>query len=296
MSWAPSIAWNGSNYTIVWTETAFMYASLSMARFAGGGSRIGSTTTIVAPMLNNAINPRLVWSGTEFGLAWVDDRDGMSPYAEMYFARLAADGTKTQYDTMMSTDWTSYDRPEMVFTGSEYAVVFTGYNSATGNEIRLFRVSAAGAKVGSDTTITVTADAAKAPSIAWSGSIFGVSWYYDAATDAARFTLVSATGAAISTNMLMESGPASSQNTAVVWTGSEFGVIWDDWNGGITRPLMTLVTPGFVRSGLDLPATLDGTSAYMPELVWNGSEFLTAWQESRDGNSEIYANRISFCE
>jgi hypothetical protein len=61
----------------------------------------------------------LVWTGSEYGVSWFDERDGNY---EIYFARLDALGNKIGSDVRVTNDPLESSGPSLVWTGSEYGV------------------------------------------------------------------------------------------------------------------------------------------------------------------------------
>ena len=102
--------------------------------------------------------PSLVWTNSEFGLSWQDNRDGNY---EIYFARISADGTKLGSDARITTGTS----PSLVWAGSEYGVSWDG--------IYFVRISAAGEQIGSELYVSddcFFCERVDYPSLVWSGS------------------------------------------------------------------------------------------------------------------------------
>src|SRR5262245_4876806 len=90
-SQAPSLVWNGSGFGLAWSDgrdgpdPEIYFVALDPT-----GAKLTADLRITnAPALS--LGSSLVWTGSEYGLAWHDLRDG-DP--EIYFARLAASGEK----------------------------------------------------------------------------------------------------------------------------------------------------------------------------------------------------------
>jgi len=116
--------------------------------------------------------PSLVWTGSEYGVIWRDYRDGNY---EIYFARISASGTKICADVRITNGGNNWQGPSLVWTGSEYGVSWDDGRNGT-DEIYFARISADGTKIGADVRITNDANGSEYPSLAWTGSEFGVSW------------------------------------------------------------------------------------------------------------------------
>ena len=65
--------------------------------------------------------PDIVWTGTEYGVAWTDDRDGTT---EIYFARVDASGNKIGQDLQVSVGGSDARMVSLVWTGSEYGMAW----------------------------------------------------------------------------------------------------------------------------------------------------------------------------
>ncbi|HUT53895.1 MAG TPA: putative metal-binding motif-containing protein [bacterium] len=151
---------------------------------------------------NNSWAPSLSWTGSEFGVIWEDNRDGNN---EIYFARISAAGAKIGTDLRVTSDASDSLNPSLTWTGSEFGVIWEDFRD--GNiEIYFARISAAGAKIGSDLLVTNNAGWSYFPSLSWTGSEFGVSWADD--RDNASeiyFARISADGAKIGTDIRLTS-------------------------------------------------------------------------------------------
>ncbi|MFH1437212.1 MAG: hypothetical protein ABIJ56_16005 [Pseudomonadota bacterium] len=123
-----------------------------------------------------ALNPSMVWTASELGVACELHGDGLSSEASL--TRVAPDGTRLDSGTLVSENGFYIEFPSLAWTGSVYGVAW-GQLSLWNSAIYLAVVSADGNEVGppmkiseSDWTIY-----AKMPSLAWTGSEFGVAWY-----------------------------------------------------------------------------------------------------------------------
>jgi hypothetical protein len=73
--------------------------------------------------------PSLVWTGSEYGASWHDDRDGNF---EIYFARISATGSKVGTDVRITNDPAESGSfnvlpcgTSLAWTGSEFGVVWS---------------------------------------------------------------------------------------------------------------------------------------------------------------------------
>ncbi len=302
-SYVPSLCWTGSEFGNAWQDTRDGNGEIYFARLSADGSTIGSALR-VSYAADYSRTPSIAWTGSEFGMSWPDHRDGNW---EAYFARVGADGSKIGSELRITYDPDDSYRPcSIAWTGSEFGVSW--YDHRDGNaEIYFARVSAGGSKIGSDLRVTYEADSSRFPSLAWTGSEFGVSWEDfrddgDGICDGATGTMdcnmeiyfarVSAAGDTIGSDIRVTSDARESNDPSLAWTGSEFGVSWDDNRDGNREVYFARVSAGGSKIGSDLRVTYDEGYSEYPSLAWTESEFGVSWDDNRDGNWEVYFARI----
>ena len=96
----------------------------------------------------------------------------------IYLTRLDANGNKLGGDTLVSTGTVPGGQPVIVWTGSEYGVVWDQCpaTNCSSSEIWFGRVSAAGVRLGTPRTISATAGQASDPHMVWSGGAYWIVW------------------------------------------------------------------------------------------------------------------------
>ncbi len=87
----PSLVWTGTEYGLAWEDWKSGYPEVYFARIDSNGSKIGSDKSVTASDNEFSLIPSLVWRNNEYGVAWLDGRNG---YLEVYFARLNSSGNK----------------------------------------------------------------------------------------------------------------------------------------------------------------------------------------------------------
>ena len=260
--------------------------------FSDGGveifDKIGQDLRVTSAA-NDGLYSSLYWTGSEFGVGWEDWRDG-NP--EIYFARVSAAGTKIGADLRVTSAAGFSWYPSLSWTGSEFGVSWD--DNRDGNwEIYFTRVSAAGAKIGSDLRVTNNASSSGSPSLSWSGSEFGVSWHDSRdGNNEIYFSRVSAAGVKVGSDLRVTNDAHTSYNGPLSWTGSEFGMSWNDIRDGIWEIYFARVSAAGAKIGSDLRVTSAAPWSELPSLSWTGSEFGMSWDDGRDGNEEIYFARL----
>ena len=129
--------------------------------------RIGSEIRISYDLdESESYYPNLVWSGSEYGLAYTDGRSGTN---EIYFNRLAADGYTVGPDLRLTYVPSSSSMSTLIWADSEYAAAWMGYRSDN-NEICFGRIGADGSTIGSEVRVTYDSGYSGYPSLASTGS------------------------------------------------------------------------------------------------------------------------------
>jgi len=148
--------------------------------------------------------------------------------------------------------------------------------------------------LGADLRVTDDLASSNNPSLAWTGSEFGVSWEDDRDGDyEIFFARVSASGVKIGSDVQISSAPNSSLASTLAWTASEFGLGWADQTEGNYEIYFARLSPAGVKIGADLRVTNSIGNSVKPSLARNGPGLGLAWQDSREGNYEITFTRLS---
>jgi len=279
--------------------------------------------------VTNAQEPRLAWTGSGYGLTWIQN----PPFSdEVFFAPLDSSGNKVGSDTHVGK-W----QQEMTWTGSEFAVVYV-QGVATFAPIKVQRLDGSGTLLGDP--CEVTGSDGIEPAIVWTGSEYGVAWnhqhqeiHFARLTQSCQkivenrvtvpdgfwsrsprvvwtgssseygiawaddrhgeseiyFARLDAQGNKIGTEVRVTDSPGSSNQISLVWTGLEYGLAWVDTRHGSPEVFFTRLDASGNKIGGDV---LVGTGN-RPSLSWIGAEYGIAWDDDRDGNEEIYFARLN---
>ncbi len=173
---ANSLVWTGSDYGVSWGDDRHANSEnynseIYFRRISAIGVPIGTDVRVTNDS-NWSEMPSIVWTGSDYGVSWEDNRDGNS---EIYFRRISAIGVPIGTDMRITNASGFSGAPSIVWTGSEYGVSWHYYRD--GNyEIYFKRISEAGIPIGTDIRITNASGDSGDPSLVWTGSEYGVSW------------------------------------------------------------------------------------------------------------------------
>ena len=130
---------------------------------------------VAAPASDNAIEaapgvsdfPALAWNGSEYGLTWLDDRDGAGA---VWFVRIAGAGAVSGSKSKLSGAAPSAGHaPGIAGNSSGFAVVWQ-----TGASVHFSSIVSGSS--ATDVVLSTTAVGGEAPAVAWTGSSWAVVW------------------------------------------------------------------------------------------------------------------------
>lgn len=210
---------------LVWSDSRGENPEIYYARLDDGGGRITSDIRITDTS-SQSIDPSIVWSGSEFGLAW---RESMN---SIYFTRIATDGARTASDVLVYSGST-YDEksPALQWTGSQYGLAWVRYDSFSSGLVPVpisFAVISSTGVVESLQEYPVQATAP--PALAWTGSEYGLAYASDGDVFLDR---VAIDGTLIGTPAVHTAG-GNILDVDIAWNeGDElFGVTWNSDEDG----------------------------------------------------------------
>jgi hypothetical protein len=288
----PTVAWTGDDFGIAWRDDRHTSTEIYFALVSAVGVKITADLRVTEDPAAS-VSPKIVWTGTEFGLAWMDERDGNR---EIYFTRLDTVGVQIGADLRITNDVSVSEQPSLVWTGAEYGLTWTDdrdQDMDANREVYFARLDRTGAKIGSDVRVTSDTAVSVQSSLAWSGSEYGVAWTDE--RDGNReiyFARISATGVKIGTDLRVTSDAAISAQPSLVWSGSEYGLAWTDERNGNREIYFARMSSAGSKLGSDTRITNDLEVSEQASLDWTGEEYGVAWRDRRVFNGEIYLARI----
>jgi hypothetical protein len=299
----PAIAWNGGGreFGVAYEEDEEDPeggGTIYFTRLTPSGADLMGTDTVVSTEPETTTDgylhqqPALALAGSEWGFVWSWIDAGAS---EIYFRRLTAAGTYppgADEIRITSASRTSAE-PSLVWTGTEYGVAWN--DARDGNlEVYFTRLSSTGAKPISDIRLTETTSCVSSrPSLAWTGSEFGVAWY-DVCSPGDPgdiwFTRVTSAGSEVAgaeRGVIVASGSQSSM-PRLVWNGTGYGLVWlDDREGAFDQLYFARLNSEGVVAGSLVPLTTPTETSGVhdaPAIVWDADrrEYVVAWSDQRN--------------
>lgn len=212
-----AIALADTTYGVAWTDNRTGSDQIFFAQFLIGGGLIG-TERQVSESIGTAAYPALVWTGSEYGVAWHDlAADGNQ---EIYFARVDTNGMRVGEPLRVTNDPALSAVPSLAWSGSEYGLLW--WDARSGSRQLFFRrLDATGAEIDDEAQITVGVGDQANPVLVWGGSDYGLAWNDGTSV---YFSRIDAAGAPFGRTLSLGAGRAPS----IAFVAGGFSVAWEN--------------------------------------------------------------------
>jgi hypothetical protein len=275
----PSLAAGNGELALAVPFSESFGGGIEIRRLTPAGAPIGAPDRIWAPSGYITSQPSIVWDGSAYGVAWIDE--GLS---RLHLTRLDIDGI-TDLAQFTAADFNV--EPALAWSGSQYGLLWQASAGGGSYEMRFARLSPTGVLLQGPTRLA-SSNHDMLPRLAASPSGFGVLWYQDNGTTfQMNFMAFGADGSSIKATQLT-SGPWSYDYGDVQWVGNGYAVAWVNQDG----PQVALFdAAGQYQSQLTVTAL--GTPGGVPiSIGWTGSEMLVAWAMTSQ-QQDISLQRVS---
>ncbi|WNG53648.1 hypothetical protein F0U59_01685 [Archangium gephyra] len=256
----------------------------------------GLNTPVTAYADNDQGAPAMAHDGTNYLVVWQDARHGGR--TDIYGARVSGAGVLLDpVGLPISKSGDQKAEPAVAHDGTNFLVVWSSHFSHLGGDIRGARVSSAGVLLDpSGIPISTAANTQRKPAVAHDGTNYLVVWQdsrsgvfdiYGARVDGAG-TVLDTSGIPLSTAANEQLEPAVAHN------GTNYLVVWQDSRSGVFDIYGARVSgAGTVLNTNGILISTAVNTQERPEVAYNGSDFVVVWEDSRNGNADIYGARVS---
>jgi hypothetical protein len=294
---SPSVAYDGTNYFVVWTD----------GRYGGGQTDVfGARVTTAGAVLDTAgiavrtgaylqQSPVLAFDGSNYLVAW--QHLIVTGYADIHASRVSTSGVVLDSIVVCAAD-SEQAAPAVAFDGTNYFVVWQDERNGPSDDIYGARVSTAGSVLDPGGIVVSSAGTwQEAPALAFDGTNYLVSWQ-DLRTMsndiyAARVnpggTVLDSTGFVVSEATNTQSLPA------LAFDGINYLAVWNDARSGTSGDIYgARIGPGgAVLDPYGIAVTAKINSQSNPAVAFDGTNYLLAWSDDRNGDRDIYGARVS---
>jgi hypothetical protein len=288
-------SWSGTQFGLVWQDKrdgAAMSGEIYFAALDKNGVRLNPQDVRITQSTGVDTHPALAWNGTRYGLVYANNSVGNY---ELYFQLLEASGLPVGGPVRITTAVNSSDWPDVVWTGTAFAVAWEDERAGVGKEDVYFqKLDANGNKLGTEVRVTTDPARQMAPILKWTGAGFGVAWSDTRFTQREiYFRKLDANGMPVGTETRVTNDAADSAWPDLAWNGTDWAVVWHDLRDGNSEVYLTRLSAAGQKISADLRLTnAAGFSGY-PSIDWNGFQYGVSWQDDRAGTPAIYFAQVS---
>ncbi len=299
--YSPSIAFDGTNYFVVWTDGRDVW-DIYGARVTTSGAVLDTAGIPISTESDNQYSPSIAFDGTNYLVVWMDERSGL--YSDIYGAKVSPSGTVLDTAGIpISTASGDQYSPSIAFDGTNYLVVWRDYRSDSDYDIYGARVTTAGTVLDpAGIPISTASGDQYSPSIGFDGTNYlvvwedyrsGTSWDSDiyGARVSTSGTVLDTAGIRIST-VLVAYGQYS---PSITFDGTNYLVVWEDGrNSSFYSDIYgaRVTTSGAVLDTAGIPISTASGDQYSPSIAFDGTNYLVVWRDARSG-VDIYGARVS---
>ena len=296
----PSVASNGSNHLVVWTETSPDGIKIYGTRLTLDGGAIDVPPLEIAVSNRERGAPAVASNGTDYFVAWADFRD---MNWNIYGARVLGSGLSSAAvvdadGIAVSTHPAFQGNPAVASDGTDYLVVWR-QDAGGGGDIHGARVTGSGTVLDPG-GIEIAAQGIEhyTPRVASNGSGYFVVWaeYRDLTGWDVQGARVSAAGALLDPAGIGISNAVREQyDPDIAADGIDYFVAWSDHRSGSDNDIYGARVSG---SGavLDAAGLALGTlplHQYRPRVSHDGTGYLAAWTDYGSSQPAIRATRVT---
>ena len=298
----PSVAGGGAGFLVSWEDDRDprYYEDIFAARVTHTGEVLDSSGLDVSTVANRQETPSAAFDGTNYLVAWYDDRNGSE--RDIYGARVTQGGTVLDPAGIpISTAPGDQFTPEVAFGGDEFLVTWEDRRSGgIASNIYAARVSQAGAVLDpAGIAVSLAVWEQYEPSIEFDGANYLIAWTDFRSDDdrdiyGARVThggaVLDPQGIPISTTGYDEGNPTvgtGGESSLVAWQKYRCCPADDIYGARIARDGTVLDPAGIAISTADFPQQL-------PSAAFDGTNYLVVWDDNRSYESyDIYGARVA---
>ncbi|MCK4352616.1 T9SS type A sorting domain-containing protein [candidate division WOR-3 bacterium] len=289
----PTLAYDGTNYLIVWEEGNFpslpyIYAQLVSSE----GVPIDNSFPVCD---TEAMEPTVCWNGTNYLIVWRDARNNFLE-SDIYGQIVLPNGALLDTNFAISIAPEEQRGPSIASDGTNYLVVWSdGRNWDTNyNDIYAQLIFQNGTLIDTNFAVSSSPNIQSDPVIAWNGVNYLVVWLEYGVDIYGQF--ISSEGNLIDSNFIISARPNDQRYPSIACDSVNHLVIWQE---GHTWDSLDIYGQ-FVSQNGSLVDTIFAISTapygqHMPAVDCSGEDYLVVWQDGRDEDGvdyDIYGNII----
>ncbi|MDQ1519846.1 MAG: hypothetical protein QOI55_919, partial [Actinomycetota bacterium] len=302
----PSVAFDGTNYLVVWNEARGASDSqVVAARVSQSGTLLDPAGIDLSVSVLLQKSPKVAFDGTNFLVVWDEVRSPAT--IDIRGTRVSPGGIVLDPGILNITTLPGFTnqetQPALAFDGTNYFVAWSDTrNGLMNSDIFGTRVSPAGTVLDGTATgipISTAANNQTQPAIAFDGTNYLVTWSDNRSGDANIYgTRVSPAGTVVdgaATGFAISTAASAQNDSDLAFNGTNYLVAWLDLRSGDWDIFGARVSPaGSVLDGVasGIPISTVPQQQDSPAVAFNGA-FLVTWRDRRSGkNFDLFGARV----
>jgi len=295
---SPAVAFDGTNYLVVWYDSRSGMMDIYCTRVAPNGNVLNPAGIAISIASNSQYFPDVSFDGTNYMVVWQDQRNDTF---DIYASRVAQNGVVLDpAGIQISTAANDQQYPSIDFDGTNYFVVW--YDNRTGSDYDIYGtlLNTSGTVLNpTGIAISTAGNDQSMPSVSFDGTNYLVAWYDH--RDGSNYDIfgarVNQSGVVQEPSGIPISNIDVTQITpAVISYNGQWLVVWRDSRNGNYNDIYgsRISASGTVTDPSGILISASAQAQGKPAVAFDGINYLVVWQEDRGGGPpfDIYGMRI----
>ncbi|NQU83938.1 MAG: hypothetical protein HQ536_04475, partial [Parcubacteria group bacterium] len=249
-------------------------------------------------------NPKIVWNGTDYGVAWWDSRafsDTNYTKGALYYQKINAADSSIGNNIRVTTTSSSAFDPDFIWGNNEYAAVWADDRDSQ-SEIYFVRFDELGNILGTDDIrVTETEEDSLNPSLVWDGSSYGIIWQEKAQNIGSSGThyeiyyqKINTAGEKVGDAVkLTTKDNGDSEAPSIVLNSDKYGIAWADYRGNSDKSQSDIYFMEINSDGVIITpeenVSMSESLSFEPSITNLSGEYILIYTDDRHGEYEMYS-------
>lgn len=300
----PGIAWNGTNYLVVWQDyrnSESTGTDIYGVRLTSAGAKVAGSEKIISTAAGStsagaagaqSVPSVAAVASSIWLIVWQDARGANS---DIYCARMSSGGTVSDLGGVaVSTAANDQEEPRVTWDGTYFLAAWRDKNASYG--IRASRITTNAAVLDPGGIAVINSAAGPyGPAVSGRDGVSLVAWYSLDISDSDIFGASVNSSGQVGALKTLSLSTQDQPTFDAAYDGTNYVVTWADRRSGVYRVYAARVSPAGVildPDGVLVSATYTGSQTE-PTIAWDGTQFLVAWTELGAVFTDIKGMRLS---
>jgi hypothetical protein len=285
----PAVAWNGTDYLVVWQDDREGDWDVRGVRVSAEGEVLDPDGVALFVAENDQTQACAAFDGQTWRIVWEDARGGDGAH-DLYGLRVGDDGLPIGDGDPVVIDAANQADPAIACDGTNCLIAWI--DDRSGNEDVYARLIARdGTPVGSAVAACAEGSDQAEVAVAFDGTNYLLAWQ-DPRGGAGNADVyaqqVSASGGLVGANFAVSTAAGAQHRPAVAFAENVVLVAWDQAEGLYAQR----VAKSRALLGANFAVSTGAGDQSDPAIAYDGMYFVVAWVSEIDGRGDLYAARV----